>query len=65
MSVPDIETAQGIVKVHTFMPAKIKDSEVKMIHLKQRIGLSTPVQLLLLTQINYSILIIFISFVAI
>ncbi|XP_026215735.1 zinc finger protein 638-like isoform X2 [Anabas testudineus] len=45
MSVPDIETAQGIVKVHTFMPAKIKDSEVKMIHLKQRIGLSTPVAL--------------------
>lgn len=45
MSVPDIETAQEMVKVHTFMPAKIKDSEVKMIHLRQCIGLSTPVTL--------------------
>lgn len=41
---PDIETAQEMVKVYTFTPVKIKDSEVKMIHMKQRIGLNTPVQ---------------------
>ncbi|XP_068582772.1 zinc finger protein 638-like isoform X1 [Cebidichthys violaceus] len=45
VSVPDMEIAQEIVKVHTFIPAKIEDSELKMIHLKQRIGLSTPVAL--------------------
>ncbi|XP_044044998.1 zinc finger protein 638-like isoform X3 [Siniperca chuatsi] len=45
VSVPDNEIAQEIVKVHTFIPAKIKDSELKMIHLKQCIGLSTPVAL--------------------
>ncbi|XP_045903071.1 zinc finger protein 638-like isoform X1 [Micropterus dolomieu] len=45
VSVPDTDIAQEIVKVHTFIPAKIKDSELKMIHLKQCIGLSTPVAL--------------------
>nr|XP_020464649.1 zinc finger protein 638-like isoform X2 [Monopterus albus] len=45
VSMPDTEIAQEIVKVHTFIPAKINDSEVKIIHLKQRIGLSTPVAL--------------------
>ncbi|XP_031723012.1 zinc finger protein 638-like isoform X2 [Anarrhichthys ocellatus] len=45
VSVPDMEIAQEIVKVHAFIPAKIEDSELKMIHLKQRIGLSTPVAL--------------------
>ncbi|KAK2815487.1 hypothetical protein Q5P01_025954 [Channa striata] len=45
VSVLDTETAQEVVKVHTFMPAKIKDTKVKMIHLKQSIGLSTPVAL--------------------
>lgn len=45
VSVPDIETAQEIVKVHAFIPAKINDSELKMIHLKQHIGINTPVAL--------------------
>ncbi|XP_034398430.1 zinc finger protein 638-like isoform X1 [Cyclopterus lumpus] len=45
VSMPDMEIAQDIVKVHDFIPAKIQDSELKMIHLKQRIGLSTPVAL--------------------
>ncbi|XP_071360149.1 zinc finger protein 638-like isoform X2 [Trachinotus anak] len=45
VSVPDMEIAQEIVKVHTFIPAKIKDSELKIIQVKQRIGLSTPVAL--------------------
>ncbi|XP_074484176.1 uncharacterized protein LOC141763615 isoform X1 [Sebastes fasciatus] len=45
VSVLDMEIAQEIVKVHAFIPAKIQDSELKMIHIKQRIGLSTPVAL--------------------
>ncbi|XP_074540902.1 uncharacterized protein LOC141801656 isoform X2 [Halichoeres trimaculatus] len=45
LSVPDGETAQEMVKVHSFRPAKIRDSEVKMTHIKQNIGLSTPVAL--------------------
>ncbi|XP_030580465.1 zinc finger protein 638-like [Archocentrus centrarchus] len=45
VSVADMEVAQEIVKVHTFMPAKIKDFEVKLILLKQHISLSTPVAL--------------------
>ncbi|XP_042340617.1 zinc finger protein 638-like [Plectropomus leopardus] len=45
VSVPDMEIAQEIVKVHTFIPAKINDSELKIVHVKQRIGLSTPVAL--------------------
>jgi len=45
VSLPDMEMAQEIVKVHDLIPAKIQDSELKMIHLKQRIGLSTPVGL--------------------
>ncbi|GAA6228710.1 zinc finger protein 638-like [Lates japonicus] len=45
VSVPDMEIAQEIVKVHTFIPAKIKDSELKITHVKQHIGLSTPVAL--------------------
>ncbi len=55
MSVPDSEIAQEIVKVHTFMPAKIKDSELKMIHLKQCIGLSTPVGLSSLTHFSSTV----------
>ncbi|XP_035028199.2 zinc finger protein 638 isoform X2 [Hippoglossus stenolepis] len=43
--VPDMELAQEIVKVHSFMPAKIGDSELKIIQVKQRVGLSTPVGL--------------------
>ncbi|XP_073333079.1 uncharacterized protein [Pagrus major] len=45
VSVPDMEIAQEIVKVNTFMPMKINDSELKMIHLKQCITLTTPVAL--------------------
>ncbi|KAM7393529.1 hypothetical protein PAMP_020392 [Pampus punctatissimus] len=42
VSVADMETAEEIVKVHAFSPAKIQDSELKMIHFKQRIGINTP-----------------------
>ncbi|XP_059190582.1 zinc finger protein 638-like isoform X2 [Centropristis striata] len=45
VSVPDVEIAQEIVKIHSFMPMKMNESELKTIHLKQRIGLSTPVAL--------------------
>uniref|UniRef100_UPI0037E98A03 zinc finger protein 638-like n=1 Tax=Semicossyphus pulcher TaxID=241346 RepID=UPI0037E98A03 len=45
VSVSDQETAQEIVKVTSFIPAKIGDTELKIIHLKQSIGLSTPVAL--------------------
>uniref|UniRef100_A0A3B4Y3M2 Matrin-type domain-containing protein n=3 Tax=Seriola lalandi dorsalis TaxID=1841481 RepID=A0A3B4Y3M2_SERLL len=45
VSVPDMEIAQEIVKVHTFIPAKINNSELKIIQVKQRIGHSTPVAL--------------------
>ncbi|XP_026158859.1 zinc finger protein 638-like [Mastacembelus armatus] len=45
VSVPNNEIAQEMVKVHTLIPVKIKDTEVKMIHLKQRVDLSTPVAL--------------------
>ncbi|KAA8594410.1 hypothetical protein FQN60_011545 [Etheostoma spectabile] len=45
VSVPDIEIAQEMVKIYTFTPAKINNCELKMIHLKQRISLSTPVAL--------------------
>lgn len=44
LSVSDMETAQEMVKVHSFRPAKIRDTEVKMTHIKQNIGLSTPVR---------------------
>ncbi|XP_019939414.2 zinc finger protein 638-like isoform X2 [Paralichthys olivaceus] len=43
--VPDMELAQEIVKVHSFMTAKIGDCELKITHVKQRVGLSTPVAL--------------------
>ncbi|KAF0037976.1 hypothetical protein F2P81_010850 [Scophthalmus maximus] len=42
LSVSDTEIAQEIMKVHSFVPAKIEDSELKIIQVKQRIGLSTP-----------------------
>ena len=59
MLVPDVELAQEIVKVHSFMPAKIGDSELKIIQVKQRVGLSTPVPLSSLTQIFGGVFIIF------
>ncbi|XP_034749834.1 zinc finger protein 638-like [Etheostoma cragini] len=45
VSVPDIDIAQEMVKIYNFTPAKINNRELKMIHLKQRISLSTPVAL--------------------
>ncbi|XP_078022456.1 uncharacterized protein LOC117254879 isoform X3 [Epinephelus lanceolatus] len=45
VSVPDTEIAQEMVKVHSFMPMKMNDSELKLVHVKQRVGLSTPVAL--------------------
>ncbi|KAM7009668.1 uncharacterized protein LKV04_001604 [Tautogolabrus adspersus] len=45
VSVPDMDTAQEMTKVHAFMPAKIGDAELKITHLKQSVTLSTPVAL--------------------
>ncbi|XP_041838440.1 zinc finger protein 638 [Melanotaenia boesemani] len=45
VSLPDLEVAEEMVKVHSFKPAKINDSEVKMTLVKQPISLSTPVAL--------------------
>ncbi|XP_061536146.1 zinc finger protein 638-like isoform X2 [Phycodurus eques] len=45
LSVPDVKTAEEAVKVHTSIPAKIKDCELKMIDIKQHIGTDTPVAL--------------------
>ncbi|KAM7418332.1 hypothetical protein PAMA_015789 [Pampus argenteus] len=45
VSVADTETAEEMVKVHAFSPAKIQDSELKMVHIKQRVGFDTPVAL--------------------
>ncbi|KAG7235856.1 hypothetical protein INR49_002053 [Caranx melampygus] len=42
VSVPDMEIAEEIVKVHTFIPAKINDSDLKITQVKQRVGLNTP-----------------------
>ncbi|XP_041640582.1 zinc finger protein 638-like [Cheilinus undulatus] len=45
VSVLDMETAQEMVKVNSFMPLKIKDAELKIFHIKQNVSLSTPVAL--------------------
>nr|XP_040043536.1 zinc finger protein 638-like isoform X2 [Gasterosteus aculeatus aculeatus] len=45
VSVPDMEVAQEMVKVHTSKPARIQDRELKMTHLRPRVGLNTPVAL--------------------
>ncbi|XP_077379621.1 uncharacterized protein LOC144020227 isoform X2 [Festucalex cinctus] len=45
VSVPDLKTAEEVVKVHTTIPAKIKDCELKMINVKEHIGIDTPVAL--------------------
>ncbi|XP_060908904.1 zinc finger protein 638-like [Labrus mixtus] len=45
VSVPDVDTAQEMAKVHAFMPAKIGDAKLKITHLKQSVTLSTPVAL--------------------
>ncbi|XP_054634763.1 zinc finger protein 638-like isoform X2 [Dunckerocampus dactyliophorus] len=45
VSVPDVETAQEVVKVHTSTPAKMKDCELKMMNIQQHVGIDTPVAL--------------------
>lgn len=45
VSVPDMDVVQEMVKVHTFVPAKVKDCEVKLTPLKQHISFNTPVRL--------------------
>ncbi|XP_061686282.1 zinc finger protein 638-like isoform X2 [Syngnathoides biaculeatus] len=45
VSVQDMKTAEEVVKVHTSIPAKIKDCELKMIAIEQHIGTNTPVAL--------------------
>lgn len=42
---PDMEIAEEIVKVHTFVPAKISDTDVKITQVKHRVGVNTPVGL--------------------
>lgn len=44
MSLPDLEVAQELVKVHSSKPANVNDSEVKIALLKQHVGLDTPVR---------------------
>lgn len=55
MSVPDTEIAQEMVKVHSFMPMKMNDSELKLVHVKQRVGLSTPVGLSSILQFTMTV----------
>ncbi|XP_061889484.1 zinc finger protein 638-like [Entelurus aequoreus] len=45
VSLPDVATAQEVVKVHSSTPAKMKDCELKMVNIKQHIGIDTPVAL--------------------
>ncbi|XP_068178106.1 zinc finger protein 638-like isoform X2 [Antennarius striatus] len=45
VSVLDRETAQEMVKINSFIPMKINDCELKMIHVKQSISFTTPVAL--------------------
>lgn len=40
-----MDVVQEMVKVHTLVPAKVKDCEVKLTPLKQHIGFNTPVRL--------------------
>lgn len=47
VSVSDMETAEEMVKVNAFSPMKIGDCELKMTNVKQHVGLTTPVRLLL------------------
>ncbi|KAM9817827.1 uncharacterized protein ACBT44_008309 [Syngnathus typhle] len=45
VSLPDLKTAQEVVKVHTSIPAKIKDCEVKMFNIEEQVCIDTPVAL--------------------
>lgn len=44
VSVPDVDIAEEMVKVNSFMPMKMGDNELKMTQVKQSISLSTPVR---------------------
>ncbi|XP_077426807.1 uncharacterized protein LOC144055055 isoform X2 [Vanacampus margaritifer] len=54
VSVPDLKTAEEVIKVHTTIPAMIKDCELKMANVKEHIGINTPVALynLLMQSLN-------------
>ncbi|XP_061736832.1 zinc finger protein 638-like isoform X2 [Nerophis ophidion] len=45
VSLPDVATAQEVVKVHSSTPAKMKDCELKMVTIEQHVGIDTPVAL--------------------
>ncbi|KAM6939621.1 uncharacterized protein FYW49_008509 [Xenentodon cancila] len=45
VSLPDVDLAQEMVKVHSFKPATVNGSEVKIGLVKQHVGLSMPVAL--------------------
>ncbi|XP_051939727.1 RNA-binding protein 20-like [Hippocampus zosterae] len=45
VSVPDLKTAQEVVKAHISIPAKIKDCDLKIVDIKERVGIDTPVAL--------------------
>ncbi|CAN9510699.1 unnamed protein product [Ophioblennius macclurei] len=45
VSVTDVDTAQEMIKVHSFIPAKVKDTEVKLVLIQHNVNLSTPVAL--------------------
>ncbi|XP_062333552.1 uncharacterized protein LOC134033424 [Osmerus eperlanus] len=42
---PDEETAEEMVKVHTFVPVKVNEAELKMSCMRNSVDLSTPVAL--------------------
>ena len=41
---PDAETAEEMVKVHSFVPAKINDSPLTLTNFKQAVSRNTPVR---------------------
>ncbi|TKS69402.1 Zinc finger protein 638 [Collichthys lucidus] len=45
VTVPNMEIAQEMMKVHSFSPMKINDTELKMTHLKHCVYLNAPVAL--------------------
>ncbi|XP_010752501.2 zinc finger protein 638-like isoform X1 [Larimichthys crocea] len=45
VTVPNMEIAQEMMKVHSFSPMNINDTELKMTHLKQCVCLNAPVAL--------------------
>uniref|UniRef100_A0A3Q2YH95 Uncharacterized LOC109521704 n=1 Tax=Hippocampus comes TaxID=109280 RepID=A0A3Q2YH95_HIPCM len=45
VSVPNLKTAQEVVKAHISIPAKIKDCDLKIVDIKEHVGIDTPVAL--------------------